>query len=587
MRPYNRLVNRALSLLFALVIASTASAQGWLQWGRTSRHDSAATVTGHSLDKVEAEIVIDPFVTEEKFFANGDLLAHYPVPLADGDDLFIILKSGAFTDFTHRETQRWNVRNIRRTGAQYTTRWTYASDWKPVPTPATTNAPRWEPVYHPALTEDALWTPGAGGTIDRVSRADGTLIKRYNPFGTSVDGSYFVTGPPTIDDGGNIYYNVIRLDSSNPWTSDTRGGWLVKIAGEDVTKVAFSSLVTGAPAASAQCTSTFSNGQLPWPPSSNAMAPTVTCGSQRPAINSAPAVAADGTVYMISRAHFNDRWGYLVAVSPDLTPKWTASLRTRFHDGCNVTIPPNGTSGGCRSGATTGVDPSDNLPGSGGVPDDSTSSPVVAPDGRILYGSYTRYNYAQGHLMSFNPDGSYVGAYGWGWDLTPAVYRHDGTYSVLLKENHYDAPPYCSVAGSSCPPDRTFTTPNDPEQYFITQLGPTLAVEWKFKNTETKSCVRIDNELQCADDHPHGFEWCVNAVAVDSRGVVYANGEDGYIYAIDQGGTVRQRMFLNLALGAAYTPLSIGSDGRIFTQNDGRLFAIAADPPLRRRAGPR
>jgi ABC-type enterochelin transport system substrate-binding protein len=32
--------------------------------------------------------------------------------------------------------------------------------------------------------------------------------------------------------------------------------------------------------------------------------------------------------------------------------------------------------------------------------------------------------------------------------------------------------------------------------------------------------------------------------------------------------------FLNLALGAAYTPLSIGPDGRLYTQNNGHLFAV-------------
>jgi len=208
---------------------------------------------------------------------------------------------------------------------------------------------------------------------------------------------------------------------------------------------------------------------------------------------------------------------------------------------------------------------------------------VVAPDGRIVYGSYTRYNYSQGHLLSFNPDGSFVASYGWGWDLTPAVYRHDGTYSLLLKENHYSAGPYCS-GGASCPGDRTFTTPGDPEQYFITQLDSSLQVEWKFKNTETKSCERIEGTIQCVTDHPAGFEWCVNAVAVDGRGVVYANAEDGHVYAIDQGGTLRERLFLNLALGAAYTPLSIGGDGRIYTQNDGKLFVAGAAVGPRRRA---
>jgi hypothetical protein len=31
-------------------------------------------------------------------------------------------------------------------------------------------------------------------------------------------------------------------------------------------------------------------------------------------------------------------------------------------------------------------------------------------------------------------------------------------------------------------------------------------------------------------------------------------------------------VFLKLALGAAYTPLAIGADGLVYTQNDGTLF---------------
>jgi len=33
-------------------------------------------------------------------------------------------------------------------------------------------------------------------------------------------------------------------------------------------------------------------------------------------------------------------------------------------------------------------------------------------------------------------------------------------------------------------------------------------------------------------------------------------------------------MFLQLALGAAYTPLTIGVDGKIYTQNEGHLFVV-------------
>lgn len=33
-------------------------------------------------------------------------------------------------------------------------------------------------------------------------------------------------------------------------------------------------------------------------------------------------------------------------------------------------------------------------------------------------------------------------------------------------------------------------------------------------------------------------------------------------------------MFLNIALSAAYTPLSIRPDGKLYTQNNGHLFVI-------------
>jgi hypothetical protein len=80
----------------------------------------------------------------------------------------------------------------------------------------------------------------------------------------------------------------------------------------------------------------------------------------------------------------------------------------------------------------------------------------------------------------------------------------------------------------------------------------------------------------CADDHPNGFEWCINAPAVDVRGDVYVNGEDGRLYVIGQGGIERASVFTNLALGAAYTPLALGPDGRIYTQNDGHLFVVGS-----------
>ena len=63
----------------------------------------------------------------------------------------------------------------------------------------------------------------------------------------------------------------------------------------------------------------------------------------------------------------------MLAVNPNLTPKWATSMRDRFTDGCNVLLPPNGSPSGCRVGAATGVDPAQNRPGAGRVLDDSTA----------------------------------------------------------------------------------------------------------------------------------------------------------------------------------------------------------------------
>jgi hypothetical protein len=53
---------------------------------------------------------------------------------------------------------------------------------------------------------------------------------------------------------------------------------------------------------------------------------------------------------------------------------------------------------------------------------------------------------------------------------------------------------------------------------------------------------------------------------------VYANSEDGNLYVIGQGGTLQQQLFQQMAVGAAYTPASLDSNGRIYSQNNGVLF---------------
>jgi len=300
-------------------------------------------------------------------------------------------------------------------------------------------------------------------------------------------------------------------------------------------------------------------------------------------MNKAPAIAADGTIYTVSRGHLVSRYNYLIAVNPNLTGKWAASLRGRLNDGCGVSFPignPGGANanGGCTAGATFGVDPGTNEPPPARILDDDSSTAVIAPDGSIFLGTYSRYNFAQGHELRFSANGDFLNAFNFGWDNTPAIYPHNGTYSVIFKNNHYGGAAFGDYCNDPnwCP-DRAPSGSSflGPQEFFVTQFDPNFNIEWSFKSTNTQSCTRNpDGSISCVSDHPDGFEWCVNAAVVDANGVVYANSEDGNLYAIGQGGVLLQKIFQQQAVGAAYTPVSLDSSGRIYSQNNGVFFAV-------------
>lgn len=577
MNPIRRATKLNLLILIALGAITfgltQAFADNWPQWGHDQKHTGTSTAAGQNLNRILADIVYDPFVEQEKAPENGDgdLLIHYQTPLVDGNDVFMEFKSGTYTSITTWESQTWNEKKLSWSGSNLVTQWNFESDWKPVPfNPA---GPSWEPVFHSTLAGTFVYVPGGNGSVYKLNKSNGAVVAHFEPLGT--DSNIFLTGPITADSAGTVYYNALKLNLSDPWGKDVIGSWLVKItSGGTMSSAQFKDIMTGEMGPNDDCEVGFSTPP-PWPPTPTSVAPTIKCNTVRPGINVAPAVGADGTIYTIARNHAVTRYGYLVAVNSNLTPKWTATMHGVLNDGCNVQIPPNGTPGGCSVGATTGVAPDTNSLPSGRILDDSSSSPVVAPDGSIFYGSYTRYNYAQGHMLRYSSTGAFLSSFIFGWDDTPAIYSHGGAYSLVTKDNHYGGVgSYCND-DAVCPPDRNASNPGYPEEYFITQLSPALTVEWRYKNTNTLSCTRQPNgSVTCVNDHPFSFEWCVNAPAIDSNGVVYANSEDGNLFAINQGGTLKQKIFQQLAIGAAYTPASIGGDGKLYSQNDGHLYVV-------------
>jgi hypothetical protein len=478
------------------------SSPDWSQWGRTAQHESSTRAVGQSPSSQLANLTVDPFVAQEQAESTGDLLAHYQVPLLDGNHVFIESKSGTYTSCVPPGSGKpypcgpdawnneiWNEQAyVWQNGALVET-WNFQSDWKPEPNTDVGGQKQdglggWEPVFHPALWNGYLFVPGFGGTIYKVDEATGAEVAQYNPNGSTINPNSYVSGPLTVDQNGNIYYNELTLNPTNPWSFDIRGAFLVKVtASGSVSTVSYSVLVKDPPP---RCIDHLH------------------CGAQRPGINVAPAVSGDGsTIYTVSRAHFFPNWAYLIAVNSDLTPKWQTSMRTLVDHSI-----------------------------SGEILDEASATPVVAPDGNVIFG-VVGPDAGRGYLLKFNSSGKFLGSYDFGWDDTPAVYSHDGTYSVITKDNHY---------GSGGP-------------YYITQLNAGFGVEWQYQSTTN-------------------YEWCVNAPAVDKNGTVYADSEDGNVYVINQGGTLKGNLFLQDAVGAAYTPIAIGNDGKIYTLNDGNMFVV-------------
>jgi hypothetical protein len=468
----------------------------WTQWAHTPQHTGATSAAGQDPTAQLADITFDPFVSQEQAESHGQLLAHYQVPLVDDKEVFLEYKTGTYNSCDPPgsgqpypcgpdswNTEIWNERAFVWENGSLVESWNFQSDWKPEPNAgAEGKGPGlhgWEPVFHAAIWKDFVFVPGFSGSIYKLNKSDGTQVAHYTPFGT--DPNTFVSGVLTVDRTGNLYYNALALNPTNPWIDNVRGAYLVKLTPKgEVTQVSFSSLVAGSP----DC------------------GDPATYGSQRPGINVAPAVSPDGkTIYNLSKAQFSAIHSCLLAVNSDLTAKWHSSL------------------------ITSSV--------AGYVSDMSSSTPSLPPDSSILYGALSNDDYGRGYLMKFDSSGNFLTSYDFGWDETPAIYAHDGTYSVIIKDNHY---------GSKGP-------------YYITQLGANLKIEWRFKS-------------------PTNYEWCINAPAVDRDGTVYANSEDGNVYVIEQGGILKAKIFLKHATDAAYTPFAIGRDGKLYTENDGDMFAL-------------
>src|SRR5215469_177919 len=147
----------AASVIWALCVTSVRADPGgapadWSQFAQSSTHRATSRVAGQTLDEA-LDVVVDPFVAS----GNG-LPVHYQVPLLRGDDIFTEVKSGSLSH------QVWNERRLRFEHGVLVQRWTFSSDWQPVPIRINS----FQPLFHAALVGGEVFVPGLGGTVFAV-----------------------------------------------------------------------------------------------------------------------------------------------------------------------------------------------------------------------------------------------------------------------------------------------------------------------------------------------------------------------------------------------------------------------------------
>ena len=405
-----------------------------------------------------------------------------------------------------------------RSGANGTIVWTLVTDYVSPPH-------NWVPPYNVLLTpQGRLYAPGAGGTLQVREDADaatsilathvffGAAIYNANP--AAFNSSVFINTPLTADAQGNVFFGF-QVTGANP---------AALVSG--IARVAPDGTGTWIGAAAAAGDSTI----------------------QKPAMNCAPAISADGsTVYIAvnTAAGAGGQTGFLLALN-------STTLATR----AKVAL----------------IDPNLRIPAR--VSDDGTATPVIGSDGRVFYGvletQFGTHN-ARGWLLQFDAMLNSAGVPGsFGWDISPSVipasmvpsYSGTSPYLLAVKYNNYEG------VGTGDGLNRLAVL--DPRASQADPIVPSVLV---MREVLTILGPTLDGASLTARR-----EWCINTMAADPvRRSILANNEDGVLYRWDLStNTLAQSIRLTSGLGQAYTPTLIGADGAVYAISNATLYAIRA-----------
>jgi hypothetical protein len=389
----------------------------------------------------------------------------------------------------------------------------------------------WFPPYNICIVGTRLYYAGAGGTMLHVDNIDSnspttpvrevfyTSLGTYTANKAAFDSTVFINTPITADSAGNIFFGF-RVQNVAPAPLNTQQSGLARL-----TAGGSGSFVLAGNAA---------NDPL----------------IDRDSHSAGPALSNDETsVYFPVKASSNTAYSYLLELnSTTLATKHSVFLRD----------PRNGL--GAR------------------IFDDSTSTPMVAPDGDVYFGVFGNTgNGSRGFLLRFSGDLSVTKAPGaFGWDYTPGIvpasmvpsYTGASSYLIFCKYNDY-----ASLDGSGV--NRVAIL--DPNE---TQLDSHVTAPGLVEMREVLTLIGPTPD-NAGPSFPLAVqEFCINAPAVNpATNSVFFDSEDGHLYRWNLvTNSIDQAVPLSPGVLQPYVPTVIGPDGTVYTLNGGNVFAIGEKP---------